>query len=383
MHDMDQDRDPARGPGIVIDTVWGRGRSSTGRLFLGLGLVMFGLLWTLQSLNWRPADELVHWWPLLLVGYGVASLTGWGGARSLSRGLFFTCLGTVLVLAHLVHISVGFGVVWALLVLFAGVMLLRRSFLPLQGDVTPGVTGTDEPLKMYAIMGASIRRATGNAPSRGELFAMMGGIELDLRQVVPPQGPIVLEVFACAGGVEVIVPETWRVHSDIVPIAGAVEDRTTRSGQGAAETTLELRGTVVMGGVVVRNTPGTDREVVIRRRRVRRDGVEEIHVSPLGVSIKRTPGSGTPPAPGTPPAGGSAADAGSVSGVTVDPPVRVRRIHVSDGERPSPVATAIVGIVAILAIVWLATHAVRQAALPQGGAPPASSSAPQVPSGQH
>ena len=381
MHDMDRDPDSARGPRVVGYAVWGSSRSPVGRIFLGLGLVMFGLLWTLQALDWRPADELIRWWPLLLVGYGVATLSGWGGVRSVPRGLFFTGLGAVLVLAHLVHISVGFGVVWSLIIMFAGVVLLRRSFVPYHDDASPGTAGAagaDGPLKLYAIMGAAIRRASGQAPTRGELFAVMGGIELDLRKVVPPPGPLVLDVFAVAGGVEVIVPETWRVRSDIVPIAGAVEDRTTRTPEGAAEATLELRGTVVMGGVVVRNTPGADREVVIRRRRYRRGGVEEIHVSPLGVSIKRGPASGTTD-PGTGSDAGATTDTGAAGPPSGEPPSRARRIRVTEEDSATPVAVAIVRalvIVAILAVVWLAMHRLPPAIPPAAGTPPAWSSAP-------
>ncbi len=298
MNDMGGQEGPRTVEGIVIGE---RTYPITGRLFFGIAMVMFGALWTLQNLGWEPAGELVHWWPVLLLAYGVLSLTGTGATRSVVRGGFFVGAGVLLLAAHLAHVSVGFGVLWALFILFAGIMLVRRS-LPVSG-ATPAGEAAGDNIRLFAVMGAAISRVAGQPVRRGELYAVMGGVELDLRESKPVTDRVVIEVLACAGGIEIAVPETWRVESEIMPIAGGFENRTMRADDGPPACTLVLRGMAIMGGVIVRNQPTTNHDVHIMRRR-RRGGVEEVHVSPFGVSVIRggsPPAAGGAPPPAAPP----------------------------------------------------------------------------------
>ncbi len=388
MHDADRDRDTGAPPFV------GRVMSSRGaglaRLFFGFALVMFGVTWTLEALGWGPAYEIRHWWPLLLVGYGAATLAGWGGPPSKLRGWFFITIGALLVLAHLVHVYVGFGLLWALVVMFAGLVLVTRS---LAGGRRADDTGADagaasdpDMLRLTAIMGAAIRRVTGQVPARGELFAVMGGIEVDLREAQPPAAPMVIDVFACAGGIELVVPETWRVQSDVVPIVGGVEDRTVMADDTATACTVVLRGTAFMGGVVVRNQPGADREVTIRRRRMRRDGLEEIHVSPLGVRIRRgtagteTTGPAVPPGPQEPAAAG--ADPSAPPPPAPPPAYGARgRVVVEQGANQAAaiLARVVLALVALAAIVWLVKHHDDRRFRPVDADAPPPASAPASP----
>lgn len=391
MRDVDRDRD-AGGLGAGIGTRAFRG-SGLARLFFGIALVMFGVTWTLEALGWRLAYEIWHWWPLLLVAYGGATLAGWGGSRSKLRGWFFVTVGGLLVLAHLVHVYVGFGLVWALVVMFAGLVLVTRSLAGSRRADDDGREAGDDAgvLRLTAIMGAAIRRVTGQVPERGELFAVMGGIEVDLREAKPPATPLVLDVFACAGGIELVVPESWRVQSDVVPIAGGVEDRTVMADDAGTECTVVLRGTAIMGGVVVRNQPGADREVVVRRRRMRRDGLEEIHVSPLGVRIRRgtpepvTPGAAASAAPPEP-AGAATASPQSAPPPAPEPAPPPAygagpRVVVAQGTNNAAaiLVRLVLALTALAGIVWLVKHHDDHRYQPADADAPPPASAPATP----
>ena len=85
----------------------------------------------------------------------------------------------------------------------------------------------------------------------GELTAFMGGCDIDLRQAAI-HGEAVIDVFAMWGGIDIRVPDDWRVIGRVTPIMGGFEDK-TRPPRGAAAHTLVIRGFVLMGGVEVKN----------------------------------------------------------------------------------------------------------------------------------
>jgi predicted membrane protein len=109
---------------------------------------------------------------------------------------------------------------------------------------------SDSSLSATAFLGGSERY--NNSPSfrRGDASAIMGGVQLDLRDAVMEGNRATLEVSAIMGGIDIRVPRDWTVVNHVTPILGAVKD-TTRSGD--ANKKLFLEGTVLMGGLEIKN----------------------------------------------------------------------------------------------------------------------------------
>ena len=102
-----------------------------------------------------------------------------------------------------------------------------------------------------AILGGVKRGNNSRAFKGGDLTAIMGGCEIDLRQAAI-DGEASIDLFAMWGGIEIRVPEDWTVISRVVPLLGGVEDK-TRPPQGATAHRLVLRGFAIMGGIEVKN----------------------------------------------------------------------------------------------------------------------------------
>jgi len=82
----------------------------------------------------------------------------------------------------------------------------------------------------------------------------MGGCEIDLRQAsIAPGTEAIIDVFAFWGGIDIKVPEDWVVITKAVPIMGGIEDK-SRVPQPLSTKRLIIRGIVVMGGIVVKNS---------------------------------------------------------------------------------------------------------------------------------
>jgi predicted membrane protein len=85
-----------------------------------------------------------------------------------------------------------------------------------------------------------------------DLAAFMGGVDLDLRNAKMTEAEGVIDVFAFWGGIDIRVPKDWSIESKVLPLLGGYEEnleQTVREGSPR----LVIRGTVVMGGVEVKN----------------------------------------------------------------------------------------------------------------------------------
>ena len=106
-------------------------------------------------------------------------------------------------------------------------------------------------MTVVAIMAGVTRGNNSPAFRRADLFAFMGGCEIDLRKAAI-NGEAIIDLFCMWGGIEIRVPEDWTVVSQIVPLMGGVDDK-TRPPQTASGHRLTLRGMALMGGVEVKN----------------------------------------------------------------------------------------------------------------------------------
>src|ERR1043166_2128706 len=95
--------DPGLPRGVIRER---RSSRLTGRLVFGALLVTLGLLWTLQNLGLADADQVLRWWPALVIGYGLLRLTGLDGTRRVTSGVLFVLAGSWMLLREL---GIGYG----------------------------------------------------------------------------------------------------------------------------------------------------------------------------------------------------------------------------------------------------------------------------------
>lgn len=84
----------------------------------------------------------------------------------------------------------------------------------------------------------------------GEVTAFMGGAEIDLRGATIRDGAT-LSLRACMGGIDVVVPHTWRVEVASTAFMGGVANLTDPDGAGEDAPLLLVSASAVMGGIEV------------------------------------------------------------------------------------------------------------------------------------
>jgi predicted membrane protein len=227
---------------------------ATPQVVLGLIIVVIGVLFTLDNMDIIYAHEYLRYWPVLIVIYGIAKMAQPRSAPGRFAGIIFTLIGLALLSDKLDLLSFRLWDFWPLVIVLIGLSLIWRSF---ERHTTPRANmspSTDPGATISGIAFMSGFKRTSNSQDfrGGELTAIMGGCEIDLRQATIKDGDAVLDVFAFWGGIELKVPLDWSVVVEATPLLGGFDDK-TRPPQGGSTKRLIVKGYAIMGGVEISN----------------------------------------------------------------------------------------------------------------------------------
>jgi hypothetical protein len=107
-------------------------------------------------------------------------------------------------------------------------------------------------IRLRSIMGGQSWSAPAGIFRGGAASSLMGGMVLDLRRAEMEEDSVVLDLHVVMGGARIFVPDHWVVVTDVMPIFGGVGNR-TRTPDAVAAPELIVRGSVLMGGLEIRN----------------------------------------------------------------------------------------------------------------------------------
>ena len=224
-------------------------RSIAPQLVMGLLIIVIGVLFTAENLGFIEADAYLQYWPAGLMAVGLMKLWS-GGRRATFPGLLFFFIGLWLLLQTMAIVTVSLWSLWPVLLIVAGGSMVWRG---VHGPSCDGVADINNhsTISAMAVLGGVNRGNNSRTFRGGDLTAVMGGCQIDLRNAAI-EGEAVIDVFAMWGGVEIRVPEGWSVSGRVTTILGGYEDK-TRPPRDAATERLVLRGMVIMGGIEIKN----------------------------------------------------------------------------------------------------------------------------------
>jgi Domain of unknown function (DUF5668) len=220
----------------------------TARVFIGLVVLTLGVLWTLDNLGMIDASQVVQWWPLIALTWGLMHVLGLGARRRMISGLIWVIVGGVSLLNTLDITHVSVFDLWPMFLLVVGGSMVLRGWRGTSS--VSGSTDTGSRLNASAFMAASERKIVAQDFRGGDATAVMAGLTVDLRAARLVDEGARLDVYAMWGGIEILVPEGWRIVGDVTPILGSFQDTTLPTTDPSAPT-LTVRGEAVMGGIEV------------------------------------------------------------------------------------------------------------------------------------
>ena len=218
------------------------------RSWAAIGIIILGGIFLLNSLDIMHLGHFIgDWWPLILVIVGFVKLQN----DDRRNGAVLFVIGLVLLSATLDFIN--WGIIfrfWPLIILYIGISMLMRS-KGHQGWSLSKVSASDEDnINASAIFGSVEKVVNSKSFTGGNVMALFGGVDLDLRKAQALDAGCVLNVTALFGGVEIMVPETWNVIISGTPIFGGIEDHTGPVAENSVNVTIQA--TVAFGGLEIK-----------------------------------------------------------------------------------------------------------------------------------
>jgi hypothetical protein len=220
-------------------------RIPTSQVLFGALVVLLGVLLLLDSTNVAPTRSLLTYAPSLFVLVGL-----WAFVQSGFRNVVGPAV-LVVVAGAWQLVALGYATV-SELVVYWPVLVIAFGLSVVLGQYRSRVATTDDSHdSLFAAFGGVERRNTSKTFVGADLTAVFGGAELDLRDAELTDRPARVNVLALFGGAEVVVPRDWNVKMDVLPIlAGASDDRPRRESEHD-EIDLIVTGFTAFGGVSV------------------------------------------------------------------------------------------------------------------------------------
>ena len=237
-----------------------RGNLLTPRLIVGLAIALFGVVLVMDRLNLVVADQVLRWWPAAIVAVGALVFAQSRHVGGGVNGILVMIVGGWFLLNTLGILRIGlWQLFWPMVLMGIGTALVMQAMRRRTREAAG--PESDDTLNIFAVM-AGVKRSSLSTRFRGgEVTAVMGGYQIDLRQAtIAPGEEAVLDIFTAMGGGEIFVPTTWTVATPIVPVMGGIDDKRIAPLPGALDgisgkpaPRLVLRGLLLMGGIEIKS----------------------------------------------------------------------------------------------------------------------------------
>ena len=197
--------------------------TSAQRITIGLALLVIGSLFLVDHLVAFPFHKS---WPAILMVIGISNFLVNPRSWVVSAGLIVA--GVILLLGTLNVLDVSIGILWPVLLLILGAVILfgggrRRSRRPRTQNATRAAGTSD--LNISCIFAGSDQR-TGDQNFRGgQVSAIFGTADVDLRGSTIDGDEATIEATALFGSLRLRVPNDWAVDVQTTNMFGSFESK--------------------------------------------------------------------------------------------------------------------------------------------------------------
>jgi hypothetical protein len=232
-----------------------RQAGSSDRFLPAIILIGIGTLFLLNNLHVAYFSDVFRYWPAILIAVGLVKLVDSATPRGRFAGGTFIGIGAIFLLQSLGYVDGRIWDLWPLALIVLGVWLLVDGSLPRPCFRDAAAFLKAGRIHETAVFGGGKRNITDPDFRGGKVDAVFGGFEIDLRRAAIVGESAELQVNAVFGGVEIRIPEHWRVELKGAGVFGGYSDETRHPNPAEFPVIkrLIIRGGAVFGGVVVKN----------------------------------------------------------------------------------------------------------------------------------
>ena len=220
-------------------------KTPSGATFVGVALIAFGILLILNQTEILDIGNPVRWMPSIVIALGV-----WALVSSRLRNLWWPLIliGIGVVVQAAVLSGQLWNSLWPLAIIIAGLVIVFRALPARRGTRA----STDGRVQVFSAFWGAEHDYGATDLRDGQITVAFGGADIDLRNARVSKPPAVLDVLVMFGGIDIRVPDDWRVQIEALGLFGGSED-SRRSGSSSSDAKLlVIRGLVLFGGLEIK-----------------------------------------------------------------------------------------------------------------------------------
>jgi predicted membrane protein len=219
-----------------------------------IAVIAIGVLLLLRNMDIVFVQDLWRFWPGLLIAAGLVRLVDAHNNQNQVTGGILVGGGAILLANTLGFLHLTWNDAWPLVLIGAGIVMLYTRLVPPR-QAAPRTPGDIEgSLNECAVFGGVSRKLTTDDFHGGQVSAMCGGVEIDLRRANMRGDSATIDVSVIFGGVEFKVPPNWIVTSQMTAVFGGIDIKCV---QPAADMPgvkrLYVSGSATFGGIEFKN----------------------------------------------------------------------------------------------------------------------------------
>ncbi|GAA0181976.1 DUF5668 domain-containing protein [Clostridium sediminicola] len=224
-----------------------------GKIFFGIILILVGLGILLEQFGlWDFWNIIWMWWPVILIVIGAWQLAT--NPVSKTSGLILLLVGIFFQLRKLDVINVSLiKFFWTVLIIVIGMSFIFSANGVNKSSKYHGRDISEDVIDKFVMFSGFNARNYSTSFRGGSLVAAFGGMDIDLTDANISTEGARLDVTVAFGGIDIIVPDNWKVIVKGVPIFGGWSNKTKANNYSAVEgPVLLLKCFVAFGGIEVK-----------------------------------------------------------------------------------------------------------------------------------
>lgn len=241
------------------------GSSKSKGLAFGLLLIIAGLIFLSFNFGWLDPSLkfIIFSWPMIFIVFSVISFS----KKDISVGFILLILGVFFLLPRIAITYPGiFGDFdpnfarnyWPVLLILLGVLIVLRIGSGKNKIHRRNITSGSDTMEFQegrvdknVFFGGSENIFLESVFYGGSINATFGGVVLDLRKASLPEGETYLDINAVFGGIELYLPDNWKIETKIQTVFGGVEDK-RRVYDVDDSRKLIIQGNLTFGGCEIK-----------------------------------------------------------------------------------------------------------------------------------
>ena len=220
------------------------------RIAVGAVVLLAGLALLLSNLGFLDFElrRYIFRWQMILIVLGLVFIFS---HEKRGTGIILFVIGSVFYVRDFFELSFNFWqIFWPSMLILAGVLILFRHRVDSVHYQKKSLSD-DDIIDEVNIFGGGDRTIVSQNFSGGKILAVFGGSNFNLSRAKLAPGQVTIDVMAVFGGMELIVPEDWKIKINVVSIFGGFSDKhriflKQPSDPDASE--LVIKGFVMFGG---------------------------------------------------------------------------------------------------------------------------------------